>query len=225
MVPTHSPRADDPAYRAAITDLLGVLAYGELTAFTRMAADSDLAPTLRLKADLAGLAAAEYRQFANLLERMREMGVDPEQAMTPFVATFAAYHDRTAPKGWLEGLLKAYVGDGIAKDFYREMAGLVDEQTQAVMNHALEDGGESEFVVAVIRDAIRADPTAAGRLALWGRRLLGEALSHGQEVAATRTAMSTLLVGGDHDLMEVGAMFTRLTEKHRERMARLGLTA
>ena len=35
---------EDPAYTAAVSDLLGVLAYGELTAFIRMAVDSDLAP-------------------------------------------------------------------------------------------------------------------------------------------------------------------------------------
>ena len=44
-----------------------------------------------------------------------------EAAMAPFVAPFASFHERTRPKGWLEGLVKAYVGDGIAKDFYREM--------------------------------------------------------------------------------------------------------
>ena len=37
---------EDPTYHAAVVDLLGVLAYGELTAFIRMAVDSDLAPTL-----------------------------------------------------------------------------------------------------------------------------------------------------------------------------------
>jgi hypothetical protein len=47
---------------------------------------------------------------------MTAMGVDPEAAMQPFVEPFSAYHDRTAPKSWLEGLLKAYVGDGIAKE-------------------------------------------------------------------------------------------------------------
>ena len=35
-----------------------------------------------------------------------------------------AFHERTAPGDWLEGLVKAYVGDGIAEDFYREVVGL-----------------------------------------------------------------------------------------------------
>ena len=225
MAHEHSGTAKDADYQAAITDLLGVLAYGELTAFTRMAADSDLAPTLRLKADLAGLAAVEYRQFTHLIDRMREMGLEPEAAMQPFVATFEAFHERTAPRTWLESLLKAYVGDGIAKDFYREMAALVDPGTESVMNQALEDEGASVFIVDVIRDGIRKDPSEAGRLALWGRRLLGEALSHGQEGAAQRPAMSALLIGADADLVELGEIFTRLTEKHQERMAAVGLSA
>ena len=50
------------------------------------------------------------------------MGVDPEEAMAPFVAPIDAFHERTRPTGWLEGLVKAYVGDGIATDFYREIS-------------------------------------------------------------------------------------------------------
>ncbi|MGL5928957.1 MAG: ferritin-like fold-containing protein [Dermatophilaceae bacterium] len=216
---------EDPQYRAAVVDLLGVLAYGELTAFIRMAVDSDLAPTLSLKSSMAQLANAEYLQYVQLVERMTTMGIEPEPAMAPFVAPLTAYHERTKPKGWLEGLVKAYVGEGIAKDFYREMSALVDAETRAVMNLALDDAAETEFIVSIVRDALRTDRTAAGRLALWGRRLLGEALSQAQAVAVERDAMSALLVGGGVDLAEVGAMFTRLTTNHEKRMNRLGLAA
>ena len=131
---------DDPAYRAAVIDLLGVLAYGELTAFIRMAVDSDLAPSLAVKAPMAGLAKTEYRQFALLVDRLAAMG-RPRDRDGAFVVPFAAYHERTRPKGWLEGLVKAYVGDGIAKDFYREMSLFVDDDTRGVMERALDDAG------------------------------------------------------------------------------------
>lgn len=214
-----------PGADPAVVDLLGVLAYGELTAFIRMAADSDLAPTLSLKAAMAGLAGTELTQYTQLVEHMQGMGIDAEQAMAPFVVPFAAYHERTRPNGWLEGLVKAYVGDGIAKDFYREMSVLVPEDTRAVMGLALDDEGQADFVVQIVRDALHTDRTAAGRLALWGRRLMGEALSQAQAVAVEREALSALLVGGGIDLAEVGAMFTRLTEQHQRRMNRLGLSA
>ena len=37
--------------------------------------------------------------------------------------------------------------------------------------------------------------------------------------------MSALLIGADADLVELGEIFTRLTEKHQERMAAVGLSA
>ena len=51
------------------------------------------------------------------------MGVAVEDAMVPFVAAFDAYHASTAPRSWLESLVKVYLGDGLAADFYREISG------------------------------------------------------------------------------------------------------
>ena len=80
-----------------------------------------------------------------------------------------------------------------------------------------------------MREAIAADPRIAGRLALWGRRLVGEALSQAQRVAVERDALASLLVGGHNrpgaDLAELGRMFARLTDEHTRRMDRLGLSA
>jgi hypothetical protein len=220
---------EDPAYHAAVVDLLGVLAYGELTAFIRMAVDSDLAPTLHLKSAMAGLANTEYVQYSVLVEHMRAHGTDPDAAMAPFVVPFAAYHERTKPKGWLEGLVKAYVGDGIATDFYREISAYVDTSTQTLVRSVLQDVGQAEFAVKTVREAIEADPTVGGRLALWGRRLVGEALSQSQRVAVERDALASLLVGGHDrpgaDLAELGRMFVRLTDEHTRRMGQLGLKA
>ncbi len=66
QTPPASALDTDEDYRAAVIDLLGVLAYGELTAFERLAADAAMAPTIDDKADLAGMATAEYRHFVIL---------------------------------------------------------------------------------------------------------------------------------------------------------------
>jgi hypothetical protein len=213
----------------AVVDLLGALAYGELTAFVRLAEDAELAPTLPDKAALGRIAVDEFAHFELLVARLREIGAEPEKAMEPFVAPVDAFHERTAPSDWLEGLVKAYVGDGIATDFYREVSAYVDPSTRELVHRVLEDTGHAEFVVATVRAAIEADPRVSGRLALWGRRLVGEALSQAQRVAADRDALAAVLVGGvdgsGADLAEIGRMFARLTENHTRRMGRLGLTA
>ncbi|MFI5099553.1 MAG: ferritin-like fold-containing protein [Actinomycetes bacterium] len=228
------PDLDDPAYRAAVVDLLGVLSYGELSAFVRLAADAALAPRIGDEAKLAGMAVAEFRHFVQLQEGLAALGVDPEEAMAPFLAPIDGFHESTAPADWLEGLMKAYVGDGVSADFYREVARFLDARTQALVLDVLADTGQSAFAVTTIREAIAVDPRVAGRLALWGRRLMGEMLSQAQRTAAERDALSNLLVGGitgtssglaGFDLAEIGRMFARLTEEHTRRMRALGLSA
>ena len=120
--------------------------------------------------------------------------------------------------------MKAYVGDGIAADFYRAVAELLDPRTQELVLAVLKDTGHAEFAVARVREAIEADPRVAGRLALWARRLVGEALGQAQRVAAEREALASLLAGGEgSQLGEIGRMFAQLTDSHTRRMAALGL--
>jgi hypothetical protein len=218
-----------PGYRESVVDLLGLLAYGELTAFGRMAADAELAPSVSAKAELARFATVEFGHFDRLCGRLRELGADPDEAMGPFEAAYDAFHDRTRPADWLEGLVKAYVGDGIASDFYREIAAYVDPASRELITDVLADGGHAEFAVAAVRSAIAENPSVGGRLALWGRRLLGEALSQAQRVAADRDALTSLVVGSPErpgaDLAEIVKLFGRLTSTHAERMTRLGLNA
>lgn len=210
----------------ATIDLLGVLAYGELTAFERLATDARLAPTISDKHALASMAAAEFDHYQRLYEHMRVEGVDPEEAMAPFVGPLDAFHDSTPPNDWLEGLIKAYVGDGLATDFYREVAVFVkDEPTRALILEVLADTGQASFAVAKVTQATKADPKVAGRLALWGRRLVGEALIQAQRVAVERDALTELLVGGSMDLAGIGRLLTRLTDNHTARMQALGLQA
>lgn len=221
----EQPSLDEATFRQAVVDLLAVLAYGELTAFERLADDARLAPTLTDKAALGAMAVAEFGHFQALRTRLAELGVDPEQVMAPFVAPLDAFHASTAAKTWLEGLVKAYVGDGFAADFYREVAAYVDESTRALVLEVLADTGHSAFAVDRVRAAVEADPTLAGPLALWARRLVGEALTQAQRVAVEREALARLLVGGSGDLAEVARLLTRLTEEHSRRMVALGLSS
>jgi hypothetical protein len=227
-VPAPASALEDPAYRAAVVELLGVLAYGELTAFERLAADAGLAPTLADKAALAAMATAEFHHFEKLRNRLQELGADADAAMAPFRGPVDAFHENTAPADWLEGLVKAYVGDNIGNDFYREVSAYLDESTSELVLEVLADSGHSEFVVDRVRAAVADDPRVGGRLALWARRLVGEALSQAQRVAADRDALSALIVGGADrpgmDLAAIGRVFAQLTDNHSRRMRALGLS-
>lgn len=216
----------DPVYRQAIIDLLGAVGYGEISAFERLTEDGRLAPTLEDKVAVQGMASAQYAKVPPIMARLGELGADPYGAMEPLREAIDSFHAHTAPADWWESLVKAYVGDGLANDFYREIAGFLDADTKQLVISTLEDTGRTEFVVDRVRAGIEADHVIAGRLALWGRRLMGEAFIQAQRVVADRDAISELLSGGrivGLDLTTIAAMFERITHRHIERMGRLGL--
>lgn len=212
-----------------IVDLLGVVAYLELMAFSQLAADAGMAPSQPERAAVAKLAVAQFGHYETIVGRLESIGADPEGAMAPFVAAIDEFHRRTRPRDWFEGLVKAYVGDGVAQDFYTEVARFVDPQTRDVVVEVLSNTVHAEVVIPTVREAISADPALAGRLALWGRRLVGEMLTEAQRIGVEREGLTALLVGGvdgaGADLAEFGRMLARITDEHTRRMERLGLSA
>jgi hypothetical protein len=209
----------------AVIDLLGALAYGELSAFDHLADDAGLAPTLIGRTQMSALAAEEFAHYEVLAAQLTALGAQPEAAMAPFVAALETYHSLTKPSTWLESVVKAYVGYGLAADFYREVATFADDETGTLIKGVLSDEAQAEFAVREVEAAIAEQPTIAGRLALWGRRLVGEAISQTQHVLADRDSLMLLLVQGTGDLAGVAALITRITDRHAERMTALGLAS
>jgi hypothetical protein len=62
-----------------------------------------------------------------------------------------------------------------------------------------------------------------GRLSLWGRRLVGEAMTQSQAVIAEHDALADLIMSGTGDLGGVARLIERITDAHTERMKALGL--
>jgi hypothetical protein len=207
----------------AVVDLLGMLAYAELLAFDRMADDATLAPDLGRRAMLSEMAGVEIANHRRVADRLVQLGADPEHAMSPFRGALDAYHSKTQPSDWLEALTKAYVGDSIANDFAREIARGLDAADRELVLEVLRESRYAEFAAAEIQQNLVGDESQTNRLSMWARRLVGEALSQAQRVAAERPALTALLehaadAGGD-----VAAILRRLTNAHTERMAAIGL--
>ncbi len=220
------PSLADPEYRTGVIELLGLLGAGEYLAFERLVSEAALAPSLSQRVRIADIAVGELGHFHLLRDRLLELGADPDEAMSAFLEPLERYHRMTAPSDWLEGLVKAYVGDSISEDFYREVGAVLDSETAALVLEVCSELGKTTVVIEEVRAAIARDPRLAGRLALWGRRLLGEMLSQAQSVAAQHDGLAGLIlsesVSSQIDLL---GLVERLTTAHVERMTALGLAA
>ena len=206
-----------------VNKLFALLAYGEVAAFYRLTDEARMAPSLRGRIAMASMAAAEMGHYEMLRDTLTARGVDVEQAMTGYISALENYHRLTTPSTWLEALVKTYIGDALAADFYREIADVLPDEVADVVRGVLSETGHSQFVVAEVRAAVATSGKQRNRLTLWARRLLGEAITQAQYVLAEHDELTDLVVSGTGGLGQITDFFDRLQRTHAERMAELGL--
>ncbi|WP_019136474.1 ferritin-like fold-containing protein [Cellulomonas massiliensis] len=242
--PAYAPAAPAPLEVRDAIDLLALVAQLEHTAFARMAADSALAPTLEQRLELSRLAAEAVSRRDRVLARVQELGGDPVTALRQYDDVLDEFDARTQPSTWWERLLKVYVGYGVADDFCRLAAEALDPQSRELVLAVLDDASHAELAVAELDAAGSQDGALSSRLALWGRRIVGEALSVVQGLLSQRPPLARLVqraqqaraqsadadapaapTGDGSAAVEGAKVFGELTAQHTRRMSRLGLTA
>lgn len=211
----------------AVVDLLGLLAYNELASFEQMSSDAQNAPNLADKAQMSKFATREFKHYKKLSERLESLGADPIEAMQPFKEPLDSYHAQLVPSTWLEGLVKSYIGEGIAADFYREASKYLDKETNDLVEKVLSDKGLADFAIERIREVCENDSVTAGRLALWGRRMMGEMIAQAGQVAKTQNSLAELFISNEQNSIaeELSGLVNRLTVGHARRMDVLGFAS
>ena len=156
LLPGDPADFQDPAYREAVVDLLGAISYGEISAFERLAEDAKMAPpsATRWRWRPWPRRSSGTSRGCTAAHRARRRPVRRDGA----VHRPSKFHRHRARR-LVRGLIKAYVGDGLAADFYREIAAYLDSATRDLVIASLEDSGQADFVVDRIRQAIAATPS------------------------------------------------------------------
>ncbi|MEE3850853.1 ferritin-like fold-containing protein [Gordonia sp. LSe1-13] len=210
-------------YGGAVAKLFAVLLAGEYAAFYRLVDESRMAPDVASQVAIARMAASEMRHFDALAEQVSAHDIDPTQAVERYRSIFDRYHRVTTPKTWYEALVKAYVGDGLAADFYTEVSGALPADAQSVIREVMAETVNSHFAREQVSAAVAANPSLKSPLTLWGRRLLGEAVTHAQWVLAAEEEVTDLLFTGSASLNGIAGFFDAITAEHDKRMRDLGL--
>lgn len=220
-------------------ELLGLLAFAELSAQMRLAVDAALSPTPAHRLTHAGLSANAHGRMVALTNLIAEYGVDGQSVVVRYNDAFADYESRTRSETWYERVLKGYVGHSVALDFCKLVAEALPDNLQERITAIIGKTNESENAAAILSAKSESDPTFASRLALWGRRLVGEALGQIQGLVISNPALERLVIAAAHNLgtevssptvqeqqkLETAWVFSKLTADHARRMDRIGLAA
>ena len=220
---SDSPPSRVPADHPGVNELFAVLAYGEVAAFYRLTEEAKMAPDLRGRISMASMAAAEMGHYELLRDALESRGVDVVPTISRYASALDGYHRLTTPSTWLEALVKAYVGDALAADFYLQIADELPDEVADVVRATMSQTGHSQFVIAEVRAAVTKSGRQRSRLALWSRRLLGEAITQAQYVLAEHDELVDLVVSRTEGLTQLAGFFDRLQRTHDERMRDLGL--
>lgn len=155
---------------------LGQLAYLQLTQFEILTNELKYSPNTHYKAELSETATKSFDKYRQLARKLSALGVDPTDAMDPYVERIETFHARTTGADWHETVIKMYLVTGLLDDFYSRLAIGLDPLLRADVEKALNDKALEKFAKRVLLESMELDSTLASRLALWGRRLMGDAL-------------------------------------------------
>lgn len=190
----------------------------QLTIFENLSRAVASAPTTAGKAAIgaaAELSIAKHRALAAELERV---GASVADAMEPYTASVDEFDRRTRGADWFETLMTAYITAGFLDDFFARLASGLPADEQARVDTIYADRSGEKILAEQLTEALSSNTRLAARLAMWGRRLVGDTML----VARSALSMDTV---SKANAVRVEPVFTELIAAHTRRMDALGLTA
>ena len=203
--------------------LLGRVAYLKLALFESASAVAGRATDLGDRESITRIAAAVLEQHTELTAMIEARGIASAVAMHPFTADIDRYRRRLSESGWHESVLTLHLSAGLLDDFFAGLAaGLPDPDGRRIAEILERDIGH-DSLVAVLQEGLAADKRLGSRLALWGRRLVGDTLLVARgALADVRDAAGQ---PASTEERRIEPVMNDLIAAHTRRMDRLGLTA
>lgn len=211
-------KVDLHEFTPPLLQLLGRAAYVQLTQFENLSRAMSSAPTTAAKASISPAAELSIAKHRKLADEITRAGGTAAAAMEPYTDEVDDFVRSTRGGDWYETLVACYLIAGFLDDFFARLAaGLPAEQARRIAAIYAGESGEP-LLAEQLRLAIEENPRLASRLAMWGRRLVGDTML---------IARAALHFSEDHksDEARVEPVFTELIAAHTRRMDALGLTA
>ncbi|GAA2236958.1 ferritin-like domain-containing protein [Herbiconiux moechotypicola] len=225
-IPRLKPRDDSVSYpKVNLAELtpevlpyLGQAAYVQLAIFEEISDAMNGAPTVGAKQALAPAAGQALDKHERLVAEIRRRVDTPSEVIEPFVAGIDRYRVLVKGSDWYEQLASVYLTAGILDDFFTLLAAGLPGDIGPRCVAVLDADTARQAVAGLLGEAITDDPVLGSRLAMWGRRVVGDTL------LVCRSAIH-LTGNPQSDEQRIEPVFTEMIAAHTRRMDGLGLTA
>jgi hypothetical protein len=171
----------------------GAAIYAALSELERLAALLPLAPDLPDRMAVADVIAQRHERYRALLGRFEE-GDDPQSAMAAAAPALDDARRRVESADWWEALAAALLGAALTDELFEALAaapvGAADapepERVGEAAPASVEANADEAWATRRLRAALAEDAALAARIAMWGRRLVGEAIVLAREFGGER---------------------------------------
>ncbi len=215
-------KVDLVEFTPPLLEYLGRAAYMQLTIFENLSRAITSSPTTEAKTVIARVAEVSISRHRALCDEIARAGGVASEVMEPYTKPIDDFDRVTRGADWYEILVTSYLTSGFLDDFYSRLAaGLPEDSAKRVQKLFATGSGEGPLG-ELLRAAIEESPRLASRLAMWGRRLVGDTMLVARSALAGLPARA-LTRPSDEDRIE--PVFTELIAAHTRRMDALGLTA
>ena len=225
-VPKLRSRSDDRAttkvdlveFTPPLLEFLGRAAYVQLTIFEDLSRAVSNSPTIAAKASIGRAAELSITKHRALTDEIVRAGGVPADVMDPYTKSIDDFQRETQGADWYETLVTCFLTAGFLDDFFVRLAAGFPADTAKRITAIYASGDSGDVLANLLGAAIAENPRLASRLAMWGRRLVGDTM-----LVARRALHYT----EDHKAVEarIEPVFTELIAAHTRRMDSLGLTA
>ena len=198
--------------------LLGQAAYLQLTIFENLSRAVATAPTMEKKAAISGAASLSLAKYHALTAEIERHGLTAAAVMDPNRSAIDRFQRLTQGSDWFEALTSCYVTAGFLDDFFMRLAAGLPADTATRVTAIMRAENGEKLIGKELLAAIAANPRLASRLAMWGRRLVGDTMLVARAALATSS-------NHDSDEARIEPVFSELIAAHTRRMDVLGLTA
>ena len=220
----RSRHRDLPVDRVALDDvptdpaaLLAQAAYLQLGLFSSLSKASSEAPDMDSKGALASAAGQILTKHRALVSSLERRGVEASRAMQPFSEQTDEFFRMAEGTNWHEAIAGNYLIGGLLDDFFGRLLAAVEPDGKDLAQ-VLRGPRGSDEIVDILSAATASDSRLGSKLAVWGRRLVGDTL------LIARSALPETVRTPDGEA-RVEPILTELMAEHTRRMDRLGLTA
>lgn len=213
--------------------LLGFTAQADLVDFEMLTASAPLAPSLTQRIDVATLAADQLGRFERIREQIIAQGLRPTAVLEPYREALDAFASATRARDWDACALRALLVNGVRGDFIDAIRGRLDAGLVQLIEPGPTAWRITDFAGRALPEALAADPSASGALALYGRRFAAEAVGQIQRLVAREVELTSLVAraaGGPEAITSAGdelgvvsELLEKLMAEHARRLVRLGL--